>query len=203
MAEKQLAVDLIEETVWEGRPAFFEMNPAGDVPVLVEENGRVYCSAYAITEYLEETYTLPDLMGGDAQVRAETRRLLQWFDEKFYDEVSRPILFEKVYRRLMQCGSPDTELIREAKENLMYHVEYMAELLASRTWLGGETYSLADISAAAHLSALDFLGDISWSQAHRIKEWYALVKSRPGFRSLLLDRVRGFHPPSYYGDPDF
>jgi glutathione S-transferase len=203
LAEKQLAVELIEESVWEGRSEFFALNPSGDVPVLVDEGQRVISGAYAISEYLEETYRLPDLIGEDCIQRAETRRLVQWFDEKFYDEVSRPILFEKVYRRLMQCGAPDTELIRVAKENLNYHVEYMAELLASRSWLAGENFSLADISAAAHLSALDFLGDISWNQANSIKEWYALVKSRPGFRSLLLDRVRGFHPPSYYGDPDF
>ena len=127
--------------------------------------------------------------------RAETRRLVQWFDEKFYDEVSRPILFEKVYRRLMQCGGPDSDMIRLAKESLLYHVEYLTELLTTRHWLAGETISLADISAAAHLSALDFLGDVAWNQADGIREWYALVKSRPSFRSLLLDKVRGFHPP--------
>jgi glutathione S-transferase len=203
MAEKQLALELIEEPVWEGRADFFRLNPAGDVPVLIDEGGRVLCGAYAISEYLEENYKLPNLLGESIDERMETRRLVQWFDEKFYDEVSRPILFEKVYRRLMQCGGPDTDLIRVAKESLLYHVEYMQELLAERTWLAGEAFSLADIAAASHLSALDFLGDISWTQAQGIKEWYALVKSRPGFRSLMLDRVRGFHPPSYYGDPDF
>jgi glutathione S-transferase len=203
MAEKQLAASLVEEAVWEGRAEFFDLNPAGDVPVLVEENGHTYCGAYAITEYLEEAYKLPPLLGDSATQRAEVRRLVQWFDEKFYDEVSRPILFEKVYRRLMQCGGPDTDLIRLAKESLGYHVEYLSELLTSRTWLAGEHFSLADIAAASHLSALDFLGDISWNQAQGIKEWYALVKSRPSFRSLLLDKVRGFFPPSYYANPDF
>ncbi|MBY0356267.1 MAG: glutathione S-transferase family protein [Rickettsiales bacterium] len=203
MAEKQLGVELIEEAVWEGRAAFFALNPAGDVPVLQEENGQVYCGGYAISEYLEEAYKLPNLIGESIAERSEIRRLVQWFDEKFYDEVSRPILFEKVYRRLMQCGSPDTDLIRVAKESLLYHYEYMVELLAERTWLAGEFFTLADIAAASHISALDFLGDISWNQAQGIKEWYALVKSRSSFRSLLLDRVRGFHPPSYYGNPDF
>lgn len=203
MAEKQLAIELKEEAVWDGRAEFFALNPAGDVPVLVEESGRAFCGAYAITEYLEETYKAPLLLGESTGERAEIRRLCQWFDEKFYDEVSRPILFEKVYRRLMQCGGPDTDLIRVAKESLLYHVDYIAELLSQRSWLAGESFTLADITAASHLSSLDFLGDISWNQAQGIKEWYALIKSRPCFRSLLHDKVRGFFPPSYYADPDF
>lgn len=204
LREKQLEFELVDEPVWERRQDFFKLNPAGEVPVLVDENGMVISSSYAIAEYLEEGYgDLPSMLGQSVAERAEVRRLVCWFDVKFYHEVVQAILFERVFRQLMRYGPPDTEILRECKKNIYYHLDYVAQLTLQHNWLTGNSITLADITAAAHFSVLDYLGDVPWDYAPRAKDWYALVKSRPSFRPLLADRVRGFRPPVYYDDPDF
>ncbi len=205
MKEKQLDFELVDEPVWERRQDFFKLNPAGEVPVLVDENGMIISGSYAICEYLEEGYPdqPPALLGASVADRAEIRRLVSWFDVKFYHEVVQGILFERVYRQLMKYGAPDTDILRECKKYIYYHMDYLAHLMLQKNWLAGEAISMADLTAAAHLSVLDYLGDVPWDYAPRVKEWYALVKSRPCFRPLLADRVRGFRPPSHYDDPDF
>lgn len=204
LREKQMDFELVDEPVWERRQDFFKLNPAGEVPVLVDENGMIISGSYAIAEYIEEGYNEPPpLLGSTVLERAEIRRLISWFDVKFYHEVTQGILFERVFRQLMQYGPPDGETLRECKKNIYYHLDYISHLTLQHNWLTGEALTLADLTAAAHLSVLDYLGDVPWDHAPRAKDWYALIKSRPSFRPLLADRIRGFKPPSHYDDPDF
>jgi glutathione S-transferase len=82
-------------------------------------------------------------------------------------------------------------------------MEYIGWLADNRRWLAGDHISIADFAAAAHLSSLDFIGDVEWSVSGGAREWYAKVKSRPCFRGLLQDQVPGFLPPKHYADLDF
>jgi glutathione S-transferase len=203
LGEKDLRFDLSFEKYWERSERFLALNPAGQVPVLVEEDGSPIADSMAIAEYLDEQHPDRPLIGFDARSRAETRRLAAWFDGKFYDEVTRNIVDEKVLKRFMRMGHPDSEAIRAGRQNLGYHLEYIGWLMERRNWLAGDDFSLADIAAAAHLSCLDYLGDIPWAEHEPAKDWYARVKSRPSFRSLLSDHIPGLTPPKHYADLDF
>lgn len=207
LAEKRLDVTLVEEPVWEEREEFLALNPGGNVPVFVDENGAVIVTSLAIGEYLEDAYTQGDgyslLIPGTPAERAEIRRLIAWFDGKFHDEVTANIVYEKVDKRLMKAGEPFMPYIREGLHNIRDHLGYIAQLAESRTWLGGRGFSLADIVASAHLSCIDYLGDVPWAGYEGAKEWYVRVKSRPAFRTLLTDRVAGMVPPGHYADLDF
>lgn len=203
LAEKRIPFDLRVERVWERRPEFLDVNPACTVPVLVEENGLAVADSNAICEYLDEAYPDLPLLGRTLAERAEVRRLVAWFDGKFGSEVTRNLLYEKQMKRLMGRGNPDSATIRAGYQNLRPHLEYLGWLAESRSCLAGPTLTLADLAAAAHLSALDFIGDIDWSTCEPAKEWYARVKSRPSFRPLLGDRVSGLTPPEHYADLDF
>jgi glutathione S-transferase len=203
MREKTIPHQLVLEEPWNRRMEFFAMNPAGEVPVLVNDKGHAICGAYAIAEYLDETHPDVQFFGNTPLERAEVRRLVEWFDSKFDREVTQLVLFEKLFKRQMGYGEPSSEAIRAGKKNIGYHLDYIAHLLLGRNWLAGEYLTLADISAAAHLSCLDYLGDVSWEQHPSVKEWYALIKCRPAFRELLEDRVQGFKPATHYTDPDF
>lgn len=203
LREKEIDVEAIEEDVWERHIEFFALNPAGEVPVLVVEGGRAVCGSYAICEYLEEVYPEVQFFGNSPDERAEVRRLVEWFDLKFSREVTDNVLFEKVFKRLMGYGEPNSEALRAGKKNLSYHLDYISHLLSTRNWLAGDYLTLADISAAAHLSCLDYLGDVNWDYHAAAREWYALIKSRPSFRPVLEDRITGFRPPAHYNDPDF
>lgn len=203
LAEKRLPFELRMEKVWERRPEYLELNPAGTVPTLIEDNGLVVPDSAVICEYLEEAYPDVPLLGRTLAERVEVRRLLAWFDGKFAQEVSRNLLGEKLMKRLAGRGNPDAAALRTGYAALRHHLRYLGWLVETRKWLGGATISLADFDAAAHLSALDFIGDVDWTISQAAHDWYAQVKSRPSFRALLVDRMPGMTPPPHYADLDF
>lgn len=201
--EKGLKYDLAVEKEWERREAFLSLNPAGEVPVLEDENDIVVSDSQAIIEYLEETYQDTPLLPKEPKDRAEIRRLMGWFDHKFQREVTDNLVDEKIMKRLTRTGTPNTAAIRAGHHNIHYHLDYISYLTERRSWLGGEEFSLADISAAAQLSAVDYLGDVPWEQHPAAKVWYSRIKSRPTFRSLLADNLPGMPAPKHYADLDF
>ncbi|HSK41594.1 MAG TPA: glutathione S-transferase family protein, partial [Arenibaculum sp.] len=185
------------------RPEFLALNPAGEVPVLVEEDGGTVCDGGTICEYLDEAYPDIPLVGTTLEQRAETRRLTAWFDGKFNREVTENLVGEKLIKRLYGWGYPHAQSIRAGLANIHYHLDYVAYLAERRTWLAGDSFSLADIAAGAHLSAVDYLGDVPWDEHPEARLWYARIKSRPSFRTLLTDSVPGVPPPPHYADLDF
>lgn len=203
LEEKGLDYDLHTESLWERRPEFLAMNPAGDVPVLREPNGSALSDSATICEYLEEVYPSPALLPGGPEQRAEIRRLVAWFDVKFNGEVSNNLIGEKFTKRFLKLGEPDSRALKAGMSNIHYHLDYVGWLTERRSWLAGDAFSLADVAAAAHLSALDYLNDVPWSDHSQAKEWYARVKSRPSLRPILADHIPGEPPPRHYADLDF
>ena len=206
LGEKRLPFEPVVVRYWEQPADFGKLNPSGLTPVLVEaEAGRrtVVCEARPILEYLEEQHPQPGLMGLDAAERAETRRLMQWFDRKFDAEVGSYLLHEKLEKRLTKMGAPDLANMRLGREALRAHLAYVERLLGERDWLAGRRLSLADFAAAAHISVLDYFGDIPWRDIPSAKTWYMKLKSRPCFRPVLADRWPGLAPAAHYDDLDF
>ena len=203
LAEKKLDFTMEVEPVWERRMEFLSLNPAGEVPVLVEPDDTVLSDSAAICEYLEEQSPEPTLMGGKPYEKAEVRRLVAWFDRKFNQEVTDMLLNEKVMKRFLGLGEPDSRIIRAAQQNIHTHLDYITFLTDRRHWLAGEAMTLADIAAAAHLSALDYLGDVPWSDHKSAKHWYARIKSRPSLRPILSDAIPGLPAPKHYSNLDF
>jgi glutathione S-transferase len=210
LAEIGMDPETIEERPWERRPEFLATNPAGNTPVL-RDGQLAVPGAGVIAEYLDETRGLGlngrRLLPEAPAERVEVRRLLEWFLVKFYDEVSGYLVTEKIYKRFMPAngggGAPDMTAIRAARTNVRYHLKYIGYLVATRNWLAGDDLTYADLAAAAHLSAADYLGDVPWDEDDNARAWYARVKSRPAFRALLADRVPGMAPPAHYADLDF
>ena len=203
LREKKLDVALKAEKVWERRQDFLRLNPAGDVPVLREDDGTAIPGASVIAEYLEEAYPEPTLLGQTPLDRAETRRLANWFDLKFHREVTGNLVEEKVMKRFLGLGQPDASALRAGHANVHYHLDYIGWLCDRRRWLAGDDFSLADIAAAAQISAVDYLGDVPWDAHAGAKDWYARAKSRPSVRPLLDDLIPGITPPKHYADLDF
>lgn len=201
--EKRLDVHECLQEDWVRDEDFLALNPAGTVPVLVDEDRRIYAESRTICEYLEEVYPEPPLLPRTPSDRAEARRLMAWFDEKFDAEVTRPLVGEKLMRRMLGSGGPDSRAIRAGRANVHIHLQYVAWLTERRNWLAGEHLSYADLAAAAHLSLVDYCGDVPWEDYPFAKDWYARIKSRPCFRPLLRDVVPGVPAPKHYADLDF
>ncbi|NOC45722.1 MULTISPECIES: glutathione S-transferase family protein [unclassified Ruegeria] len=202
LAEKKIEVELVEERYWEQDPDFLRRNPAGKVPVL-RLDGQIMSESAAICEYIEETRPEPPLMPKTPEARFEVRRLVGWFDDKFHHEVTSKLLYERVNKKVTGQGYPDSKNVKQGAKAIKYHLDYMAWLLDHRRWLAGDQMTLADFAAAAHLSSLDYISDVDWNRSQVVKDWYAKIKSRPAFRSILADQVPGFRPPPHYADLDF
>jgi glutathione S-transferase len=208
LAEYAVDVRLTEEKPWAPSSQLNALNPAGLSPVFVEDSGIAICGPEAITEYLEETLGQEKpLIPGNAIARAEVRRLVSWFDVKFYTEVTEPVLTEKVIRRFVASASgssaPQMGRVRQGLQVLKSHLDYIGALAEERSWLAGDELSLADLAAAAHISAIDYLGDVPWGEHPVAQMWYQRIKSRPSFRVLLGDTVAGMAPSAHYADLDF
>jgi glutathione S-transferase len=211
LGEYEQPMRLVEERVWERREEFLALNPEATTPVLIEEGRPVVPGASIIAEYLDETRGAEmgerRLMPADPRARIEVRRLMHWFEVKFFAEVSDILVTERMYKQSMRTeqggGPPDTGAIRAARKNIHYHLSYIGWLARQRNWLAGDDMSYADLAAAAHLSTADYLGDVPWNEDEAARNWYARIKSRPSFRPLLGEKVAGIPPSATYADLDF
>jgi len=203
LAEKGLPFDPVIEKPWERREEFLALTPAGEPPVLVEDDGTVVAGGLALMEYLEEAYPDVALMPREVALRAEVRRVVAWFTQKFDREVTENLVGEKLIKRLSGQGHPFAPAIRAGLANIQFHLEYIAFLSERRPWLAGPAFTVADIAAAAQLSCLDYVDNVPWDKNPEAKDWYARIKSRPSFRALLADSIPGCPPPKHYADLDF
>ncbi|MGZ9099830.1 MAG: FtsZ-binding protein FzlA [Brevundimonas sp.] len=191
---------------WEDGCPVATLNPSGMPPVLqIAEAGRslTLCEPAAILGWLEDRSKDPVLMPADPVERAETRRLVAWFDRRFTDEVNAVLLHERMEKPLLRLGPPEARALRAGREALRSHLAMMEGLLTTRDALVGRRMGQADIVAAAHLSVLDYFGEVAWASYPAVKTWYMKLKSRPSFRPLLADRFPGVQASAWYHDLDF
>ena len=207
LAEKKLKFKLELIDPWNPSPEFQALCAEAIPPAMTEPNvhGSVTLfGARAICEYADESSARFSFMPSTSLERAEVRRLCDWFDTKMKDEVHAFLMYErieKVLGNLQQAPHPPT--LREGREYLQFHLKYMNWLLERRDWMACGQFTLADICASAHISCLDFLGEVPWQNWPRLKEWYQTVKSRPSFRPILNDKIPGLRTPRHYANLDF
>jgi glutathione S-transferase len=206
LGEKRLPFEEVAVRWFDPDADLEELNPSGRLPVLVvadEGHELVLCETYAILGFAEDEVPEPALTPPSQAERAEARRLQQWFDRKFDVEVDALLLHEKMEKRLLGLGAPDMAVMRDGRQALKRHLAYVEQLLREREWLAGRRLTLADFSAAAQLSVLDYFGEVGWAEHPALKTWYMKLKSRPCFRPLLSDRLPGMPPAAHYDDLDF
>ncbi len=204
LGEKRLTFERIAEKPWEPNDALFPLDPAKQLPVLVESGGSTLSDAQAISEYMEELHPDPPLLPKRPGERAEVRRLCNWFDRFFFGEITAVVVREKLMKRYRQMPTPEPDLValRRALEALRLRMDFVEKLIDQRDCLAG-ALSLADFTAAAHISCIDYFGDVPWTAFPKARDWYARLKSRPSFRPLLADNLPGIAPPAHYANLDF
>lgn len=205
LAEYGVPVDLEDIKPWNREPALLEINPAAGGCILIEAGEPPVVGVLGVIHAIEERYSpsaVAGLFPAQSRERAEMWRLLEWVLLKFHDEVTRYVIEEKIVKRDKR-GTPEPGVLRVAKANLVEHMLYFNWLFATRHWIAGDTMTLADFALAAHFSSLDYLGDVAWDTSAETKHWYARIKSRPAFRTLLNDRVAGMPAAAGYADLDF
>ncbi len=202
--EKNIEYNLIIERYWEKREDFLKLNKSGQVPFLEDISGNMVVGSGAIIEYIKEKYdTKSALEGKDFEHRLKIISICDWLNQTFYSQVSHMMLYEKVLKRHMKEGGPDSLMIRRANDNMRNQFEYLSSLIEQENYLAGSELTLADLTAAAHISCLDYISIISWDKYPEVRDWYAKVKSRPSFRPILEDHVPAITPPPFYKELDF
>ncbi|WP_395877627.1 glutathione S-transferase family protein [Ehrlichia muris] len=202
LKEKKFNFHQIEENPWKKREGFIKINPVCQVPVLISGQ-HVIADSQAICEYIEELYDSVSLLGNSLHVRSIVRKLIYWIDYKFYHEITRYIINEKISKYYIKNASPDSRFIQAARQNLLPHIRYIERLLNTNSWVACNEFTLADITLAAHISVLDYMNIFPWHSTAILKEWYSIIKSKPSFSDILNDKVTGIIPPVHYNKLDF
>jgi glutathione S-transferase len=195
VAEKRLSCD----------PVLAE-DALSHLPVFQDLDGTAATGLWAIVDHLEGTYPEPALMPEDPTARGEALRWLDWAMGPFAERATRRILFEKGAQRYTGAPlrvAPDMNVIRQGRESLKEAMALIGETAERGGNLSGRECTIADLAVAAHLSCLDYLGEVPWTEFPYTAEWYIRIKSRPSFRMLLSDRVPGQPPTASYAELDF
>ncbi|HEY3778492.1 MAG TPA: glutathione S-transferase family protein [Rhizomicrobium sp.] len=180
-------------------------DPAGHLPVFTELDGTRCVGLWAIIDHLEGAYPERPLTPEDDAARAESLRLLDWAMGPFHESVTRKIVFERASQRYTGATAkraPDMENVRAGREALRGALTSIGSSAEQHGCLAAREFSLGDLAVAAHLSALDYFGEVPWADFPAAAEWYMRMKSRPCFRTLLADRVPGQPPVPSYADLD-
>lgn len=203
LSEKNIESEDIIECPWDRQMPIRDIHFLSDLPLFVEDE-RIFVEGwYAVFEYIERHYYKISLLGAGQSERLEARRIAGIFNEWFFAEVTQKITFEKIFKRYIEKIPPDSTAIRQGITALDKYMEYISWLTDRRNWLAGSSLTIADISAAAQISTIDYTGALVWDKYPQAKEWYVRIKSRPSFRSILKDRVATVSPPAYYSELDF
>jgi glutathione S-transferase len=94
------------------------------------------------------------------------------------------------------------EIVRTGRDALRTALAEVGGMAERNGCLASRDCSLGDLAVAANLSAIDYFGEVPWSEFPAAAEWYMRIKSRPAFRTLLADRVPGQPPAAHYPDLD-
>lgn len=205
LGEKRLPFEGVETRPWSVHPEVERLAPGAAPPALIDQTteGRiVLLGSQAMVEFLESAYPSLRLIPASQQDAAEARRLWRWCEDAF-QVVHENLLSERITQWVRRDRQPDSAALRKGAHALRGRLTFMNALAEQRSYLGGRHMSVADISAAAHLSCLDYFGDVDWDTVPDLRAWYGRMKSRPSFRPLLEDRVEGTRPAAHYGDLDF
>ncbi len=199
------------ENFWEKREKFLNINPTGDVPFLavqkIDENDErkslLIWGKNAIVDYLRKKYPVHTLLKGNIEEQANIMKYSELFDTKFYEDVVRPIINERVYVFYKKKRTSDVNIIKVARINCREYLSFVESILKKRDYIAGGTFSFADLSLACQISSLDYLGEIDWQAYPILKEWYMPIKSKPAFRDILYDIIPDFRPSVWYRELDF
>ncbi|MGA7675474.1 MAG: glutathione S-transferase family protein [Rhizomicrobium sp.] len=176
------------------------------LPVFIDLDGTRCEGLWAIVDHLEGAYLEHPLIPEDAAERGEALRWLDWTMGVLGERVTRKIVYEKANPRFtggLTRSTPDMNVIRSGREALREMLAALGGTVEQRGNLAGRVCTIADLALAAHLSALDYFGEVPWDANPAMREWYVRMKSRPSFRSLLADRVPGQPPVTQYAELDF
>jgi glutathione S-transferase len=193
-------------------PWFVEINPNGQVPVLIHD-GKVITESTVINEYLDEVFPEIPLRPADPYLRAQMRIWSKFVDEYFCPALSM-IGWHLMVRKVAQSLEKDQlekmltkiplqeqrdkwatvagdsfteEQLADSRRKLQVSIEKAEAILGESEWLAGPEYSLADLNSFSMIAGVDRLHPeiLSQDAAPRTREWLEKMQERPAVQEAM------------------
>jgi len=183
-AEKGLTLETVEVDLMGGenrRPPYAEtVNPAGQTPALVLDDGTVIAEITVICEYLEERYPTPALIGATPEERAETRMWTRRIDLNICEPLAngfRAAEGRRIFENRMKLVGAEgaAELKAIARDRLLW----LDGQMQGQEFICGDRFSLADVLLFTFLAFGAQVGQPIPEEASWVKAWFARVQARP------------------------
>jgi glutathione S-transferase len=183
LAEKGIEIPLEQVNIMKGesrKPEFRErVNLMGGVPVLELDDGSHIAESIAICRYLEACHPKPALFGGNAREQARVEMWTRRIELNFMVPVGivwihgSPLTKAVVKRQIPEMAELNRDVVRSYFDFLDRHFE-------QHEFLGGGTFSVADIAAFCTLEFAANLNDLPHTSGQKhLSRWAAALTSRP------------------------
>jgi glutathione S-transferase len=148
LAEKGVTLEQVNVDLMGGenrQAAHVARNPAGQTPALELDNGAYIAEITAICEYLDEKFPNPPLIGSTPEERAETRMWTRRIDLNILEPLTSGFRYAEglpIFQSRVRCIPQAADDLKTlAQERLTW----LDGLIAGKTWLAGDRFTLADI----------------------------------------------------------
>ena len=184
LAEKGLEIPRVEVDMAGGenqRPEYLAKNPMGTMPLLEFDDGTLIAESVAICRYFEILHPDPPLFG----VGALGQATVEMWNRRMEIELMRPLLDNFVHLSPFWKGR--REQIAEAghagRTLAEARMRWLDEELSRRSYIVGDTYTIADITAQCALLLGKNTGAPIPTELMNLTRWFATVTKRPSARA--------------------
>ncbi len=158
---------------------YLRVNPTGQTPALLLDDGAVITEITAICEYLEELHPSPSLFGATAEQRAETRMWVRRIDLNILE----PMLNGYRYDEGLSIFEGRVPCIPQASDDLKalgrHWLAWLDGQMAGKTWICGERFSFADVLLFVFTDFLGKVGQAMDPELTNLAGWGARMRGRP------------------------
>lgn len=181
LAEKDLKVPTKELAIMKGdhkAPEFLAVNPLGQIPALILDDGDVITESIAICRFFEALNPDPPMFGKGAKGVAEVDMWLRRVEFRLGTPLSmvwqhaHPFTARVVVPQYKDFGESNRAKVVDA-------LRFIDAALADRPWLAGKDYSIADISLLCTVDFAGFIGMELHDDMTHLKDWHARASARP------------------------
>ena len=181
MAERNIRLEMEDIDIMAGdnrKPDYLAINPAGQLPALLLDDGSILTEITVICEYLDETQPGASLMGDTPEARAQIRSWTRWADLNICEPLANGFRFAEglpLFENRMRC-------IPEASDGLKACVQdkltWLDGQLGDRPFLAGSDFSLADILLSTFLGFGEQVGQPLNRELETVSAWYDRCMAR-------------------------
>lgn len=185
LAEKGHEAEFVLVDLMKGeqkQPAHLARHPFGVIPMLDDDGFTIYESR-AIIRYLDEKLPGISLQPSDLQERARMNQVMS-IEQSYLATPAVKLVYQLVIGK-MQGKEPDMAVVQSAKAEVAKVLDVADKAMASREYLAGSSFSLADICWLPYIQYLFVAGEGSLvTDRPNVAAWWKRVSTRPTWQKI-------------------